>query len=223
MKEPDEVGSSQLVRKYKMNVSPATIRNDMVKLMDMGFLDKSHISSGRHPTDLAFRMYVNEKVPSKLADSLILVKIKQGIFSVRFSPEQMVKEILDLMVKYTRSASFLVLDDMTRYYGVSSLMNYKELKEINSLQRILDLLENENLLKSVFSKYHGSEVTVLIGSELGLKDLSDCTLAFTKINFWDDRVGHIGIIGSRRMNYKVVIPVLNSIRQSIDESLKGWQ
>ncbi len=223
MSSPQEVGSAQLVKKYNMKVSSATVRNDMVKLMDMGYLDKSHVSSGRHPTDLAFRMYINERVPSQLVDSLTLVNIRQGIFGVRFYPEQMIKRILELLVQYTKSASFIVLDDMTRYYGVSSLMNYEELKDIDSLRRILDLLEDTNILKKVFSKYDGDEVTALIGDELGIEDLSDYALAFTKMNFWDDRIGHLGIIGSRRMDYRTVIPVLDSVRNSVHESLKGWQ
>lgn len=223
MKEPQEVGSAQLAKKYNMKVSSATIRNDMVKLMDMGYLDKSHVSSGRFPTDMAFRMFVNECVNSSVKDSLILVKIRQGIFAVRFYPEQMIKKMLDLLVKFTESASFVVLDDMTRYYGISSLMNYEELKDIDSLQRVLDLMEDSDMLKSVFSKYDGEEVTVLIGEELGIEDLLDFTLAFTKINYWDNRVGHIGVVGSRRMDYRVVIPVLNVVRDSVNESLKGWR
>lgn len=223
MKDPQEVGSAQLVKKYNMKVSSATIRNDMVKLMDMGYLDQSHASSGRHPTDLAFRMFVNETVKGSVKDSLMLVKIRQGIFGVRFYPEQMIKQILELLVQFTNSASFLVLDDMARYYGVSSLMNYEELKDIDSLQRVLDLLEDSDMLKSVFSKYDGDEVTVLIGQELGIPDLEDFTLAFTKMNYWDDRTGHIGVVGSRRMDYRVVVPVLKVVRESVNEALKGWR
>ena len=222
MNKPEEVGSTQLVKNYNMNVSSATVRNEMVKLMEMGYLDKSHVSSGRYPTDLAFRMYVNERVDGKMNESVKLVKIRQGIFRVRFYPEQLLKEILKLLVENTDSASFVVLDDMSRYYGVSSLMKYDELKDIDSLRRILDLLEDEHMLKGVFNKYDGDEVTVLIGNELGVKDLEECTLAFTKIDFWDNRTGHIGVVGSRRMDYKNVIPVLNAVRDSVSMSLKGW-
>lgn len=223
MDSPQEVGSAQLVKRHNIGVSSATVRNDMVKLMELGYLDKSHVSSGRFPTDLAFRMYVNERVNDSLSDSMSLIKIRQGIHRVRFYPEQLLKEILKLLVEHTSCASFVVLDDMTRYYGVSSLMNYDELKDVKSLQRILDLLEDENLLKTVFSKYDHDEVTVLIGGELGIRDLEDYTVAFTKFDFWDDRSGHIGIVGSRRMKYSNVVPVLNTVRKSVHDALKGWQ
>lgn len=217
-----EVGSNQLVDKYNFRLSSATIRNEMVKLMNMGYLGKSHVSSGRLPTDMAFRYYLNERVDNALPDSVKLVNIKQGIFSVRFYPEKMIHSILQILVEQSRAASFVLLDDMTRHYGVSSLGNYEELQNVTLLQRVLDLLEDENLLKNVFSRYDGDEVTVLIGSELGIKDLENCTLAFTKFNFWDNRAGHMGIVGSKRMDYKTVIPALRAVRTSVEDSLKGW-
>lgn len=218
-----EVGSVQLVNKYGFKLSSATVRNEMVKLMDMGYLDKSHISSGRIPTDLAIRLYVRERVGNTLTNSQKLVQIKQGIFRVRFYPEKLTQAILQILVEQTNSASFVLMDDLSRHYGVSSLFNYEELQELRLLQRILDLLEDENLLKNVFSKYDGDEVTVLIGSELGIKDLESCTLAFTKFNFWDNRVGHMGIVGSKRMNYRDVLPSISAVRDSVEDSLKGWR
>lgn len=222
MEEAKEVGSTHLVNNYDFDVSSATIRNDMVKLMEMGYLGKSHASSGRLPTDMALRFYIDEKVSNEMRDPRSLVQIKQGIFRVRFYPEKLIKEALQLLVEHTNSASFVLLDDMTRHYGVSSLMDYEELKDIKLMQRVLDVLEDENLLKQVFSKFDGDEVTILVGSELGIKDLEECTVCFTKFDFWKERSGHLGVIGSRRMDYKRVVPTVVAIRNSIKESLKGW-
>ena len=47
MQSPDEVGSLSLLEKYNLGVSSATVRNEMAHLMDLGLLEKSHISSGR--------------------------------------------------------------------------------------------------------------------------------------------------------------------------------
>ncbi|WKZ31494.1 MAG: hypothetical protein QY318_01895 [Candidatus Dojkabacteria bacterium] len=222
MQEPEEVGSAQIINKYGFNVSSATVRNEMVKLMELGYLDKPHASAGRLPTDMAFRLYINERVDKSLQDSIRMVQIRQGIFSVRFYPEKLIKTILELLVQNSGCASFILMDDMSRHYGVSSLMNYEELKNVDFLQRILDLLEDENLLRSVFTRAGSDDVTVLIGGELGIKDLNECAVAFTTMKFWDNRVGHMGVIGSRRMDYRNVIPMLSEVRTSVEESLKGW-
>jgi heat-inducible transcriptional repressor len=53
------VGSRIVSKKYKMGLSPATIRNVMSDLEEMGFLLQPHASAGRVPTDHAFRFYVD--------------------------------------------------------------------------------------------------------------------------------------------------------------------
>ncbi len=53
------VGSRIVSKKYKMDLSPATIRNVMSDLEEMGFLTQPHTSAGRVPTDKAYRFYVD--------------------------------------------------------------------------------------------------------------------------------------------------------------------
>ncbi|MCL6451829.1 MAG: heat-inducible transcriptional repressor HrcA, partial [Acetobacteraceae bacterium] len=53
------VGSRTLARKYRLGVSPATIRNEMADLEEMGYLDQPHASAGRVPSDLGYRFYVD--------------------------------------------------------------------------------------------------------------------------------------------------------------------
>jgi heat-inducible transcriptional repressor len=55
---PDPVGSRYVTKKYGFGLSPATIRNIMADLEDMGFLMQPHTSAGRVPTDLGYRFYV---------------------------------------------------------------------------------------------------------------------------------------------------------------------
>jgi len=56
---PDPVGSRFVTKKYAFNLSPATIRNIMADLEEMGFLHQPHTSAGRVPTDKGYRFYVD--------------------------------------------------------------------------------------------------------------------------------------------------------------------
>ena len=56
----EAVGSRTISKKYELGVSPATIRNEMSDLEEMGFLVQPHTSSGRIPTDKAYRYYVDD-------------------------------------------------------------------------------------------------------------------------------------------------------------------
>jgi heat-inducible transcriptional repressor len=52
------VASQQIVRRHDLRVSPATIRNDMAELEEMGYISRPHASAGGIPADLAYRFYV---------------------------------------------------------------------------------------------------------------------------------------------------------------------
>jgi heat-inducible transcriptional repressor len=56
----EPVGSQTIAKKYVLNCSAATIRNEMAKLIELGFLDMLHTSSGRVPTHLAYKFFLDE-------------------------------------------------------------------------------------------------------------------------------------------------------------------
>ena len=55
----EPVGSKALVERHHLDVSPATIRNDMAALEDEGYLTQPHTSAGRIPTDKGYRLFVD--------------------------------------------------------------------------------------------------------------------------------------------------------------------
>lgn len=55
----EPVGSRAIVRKHGLNISAATVRNEMADLEDMGYLEQPHTSAGRIPSEMGFRYYVD--------------------------------------------------------------------------------------------------------------------------------------------------------------------
>ncbi len=55
----EPIGSRAIVKKRNLGVSPATVRNEMADLEEMGFLEQPHTSSGRIPSESGFRYYVD--------------------------------------------------------------------------------------------------------------------------------------------------------------------
>ena len=63
------VGSRTISKRSDMGLSPATIRNEMSDLTELGFLEQPHTSAGRVPSEKAYRLYVNHLMDSaKLTD-----------------------------------------------------------------------------------------------------------------------------------------------------------
>jgi heat-inducible transcriptional repressor len=60
----EPVASMQLVRGYRLDVSPATVRNELAALEEAGLLTHPHTSAGRVPTDLGYRYFIETLMPS---------------------------------------------------------------------------------------------------------------------------------------------------------------
>ena len=78
----EPVGSRTLSKREDIDVSPATIRNEMSDLEEMGYLTHPHTSAGRVPSDKAYRLYVDELMRhSELSEEekeVIRKKLDQG-------------------------------------------------------------------------------------------------------------------------------------------------
>lgn len=60
------VGSLALSKRDDLNFSSATLRNDMASLEELGYLEKTHTSSGRIPSEKGYRLYVEDLVDEEL-------------------------------------------------------------------------------------------------------------------------------------------------------------
>ncbi|HEY5563448.1 MAG TPA: heat-inducible transcriptional repressor HrcA [Clostridiaceae bacterium] len=99
----DPVGSRTIANRYNLGISSATIRNEMADLEDMGYLEQTHSSSGRKPSDKGYRLYVDKIM---LPQSLSIedeIKIKNELLNVALNEvEKMVKQATVLLSSLTK-------------------------------------------------------------------------------------------------------------------------
>jgi transcriptional regulator of heat shock response len=222
MESADEVGSVALLQKYNLGVSSATVRNEMVRLMEEGLLEKSHISSGRFPTDQAIRMYVKQKLEDENPNPLVTIEIRQGIYRERFSKDSVTNSVLHILSEETNSIAFVVLDGILRYWGLSNIFKFEELNSQEIIRSLVDILEDPVFLVNLCKKYGSSRVSLLIGEESGVKTLEECSIAFIETPFWETKNAYVGILGSKRMDYLKVVPALREVRNALQTSMQGW-
>ncbi|EQB35914.1 MULTISPECIES: heat-inducible transcriptional repressor HrcA [Virgibacillus] len=97
------VGSRAISKKDDIPYSAATIRNEMADLEDMGFLEKTHSSSGRVPSEKGYRYYVDHLIsPSILHEDGDVIKhiVNDGFFEFE-QIVQMSAEVLSQLTNYT--------------------------------------------------------------------------------------------------------------------------
>lgn len=104
----EPIGSRTIARKYNFGLSPATIRNEMSDLEEMGYLQQPHTSAGRIPSDKGYRLYVDELMNASTLDQQDLMSIREMLLDNYFTAiEQVVRhttELLSVLTHYTTIA-----------------------------------------------------------------------------------------------------------------------
>lgn len=119
----EPVGSRTLSKKYNMGISPATIRNEMSDLEEMGYLTHPHTSAGRIPSSKAYRLYVNE-----LMQNYELPEQEKRVIS-----EKLTRNITELDRTIEHAAALLSeLTNLTSF-AISPKQDENKLKYINLL------------------------------------------------------------------------------------------
>src|SRR5512143_3758005 len=82
------VGSKRLVEHYHINLSTATIRNEMAALTEMGYLRQPHTSAGRVPTEEGYRYFVSQMMNQAVLPASIQATISHQFYQARPGVEQ---------------------------------------------------------------------------------------------------------------------------------------
>jgi heat-inducible transcriptional repressor len=109
----EPVGSKSLVDRHNLDVSPATIRNDMAVLEDQGFIVQPHTSAGRIPTEKGYRLFVDklsEIKPLSLAERRAIETFLGGAYDL----DDVVTRTVRLLAQLTRQVAVVQYPSLTR-------------------------------------------------------------------------------------------------------------
>jgi heat-inducible transcriptional repressor len=103
----EPVGSSQLTRRGDFEVSPATMRNVLAELEELGYLEKPHTSAGRVPTDQGYRFFVDTLLQCREPSAREKERIEHGL--VAGSVEERLQEAGRMLHSLSKHAGVVVL------------------------------------------------------------------------------------------------------------------
>jgi len=191
----EPVGSSSLIE--SLNCSSATIRNEMKELEDMGFLEKTHTSSGRVPSAQGYRYYVDHLRDS--VDDLDLRYQLQSLFDVnqQLNVEEAIKHGCEIISQMTNLTSVVLGPDA----------QYESIKKI----QLIPVSEKVAVAIFVTDSGHVENKTFEIPTGVAFKDLETCVnvvgerIVGTPINKVVDKVEALKpILADKIQNYEVV-------------------
>ena len=101
----EPVGSKYVAQSMENAVSSATIRNDMAVLEIAGYLEQPHTSSGRVPTHMGYRLYINEMMKTQPLSAAERAEI-EALFNVRNAdPDQLLEDAAVALAEVTKLAT----------------------------------------------------------------------------------------------------------------------
>ncbi len=121
IKTANPVGSSLLCD--KLNCSSATIRNEMASLEDMGYLEKTHTSSGRVPSEMGYRYYVDNLMEPKKMTGEEVLKLQTIFDNKGLVLSDVITRSMEIISEITNCTSLVL--------GASSAEN--KLKEVEAI------------------------------------------------------------------------------------------
>jgi heat-inducible transcriptional repressor len=194
------VGSRTLAKKDEISISSATIRNDMADLEDLGFIEKTHSSSGRVPSEKGYRYYVDHLLSPQRLTKTEVSQIK-SIYAER---------IFELEKVVQKSAQ--ILSELTNYTSIvlGPKVNENRLKRI----QIVPINHETAVAIIVTNTGHVENRTITFPGALDPSDIEKM------VNILNDRLVGVPIVDLQDKIFREVVSVLKNHIQNYDTLLK---
>lgn len=131
----EPVGSRTISKYADLNVSSATIRNEMSDLTDMGYILQPHTSAGRIPSDKGYRLYVDELMNEKEEE---IAQIKELMIQKTDKMEKVLKKVVQVLASNTNYATMITVP---QYSG--NKLKFIQLSRVSELQLLAVVVAEE--------------------------------------------------------------------------------
>lgn len=139
----EPVGSKALLQRLDIDVSSATIRNEMAELTNEGFITQPHTSAGRVPTQYGYRYYVDNLMEVKALSDNDRRQIESGVDYRSGDPEQLLSKAGEALVDFTNFAAI-----STTPSDENSYIRNIEMVQLSPKTAMIVLLTSTGILKS---------------------------------------------------------------------------
>lgn len=146
----EPVGSIKIANDYKLGFSPATIRNEMANLEELGYLEQPHVSAGRIPSSQGYRFYVDSIMQEKKLTPSEKQVIDQILKEDVTKFETLIKEASNIIARLTNYASIAIGPAMD-----SCQVEEIKLVKIGQDRLMIVILADNGIIKESIIKYTG--------------------------------------------------------------------
>ncbi|MBI2983805.1 MAG: hypothetical protein HYY42_06480 [Chloroflexi bacterium] len=217
------IASAALVARYRMDVSTATVRNELAGLEELGLLMHPHTSAGRIPTDLGYRYFIESLMPQPDLRPDEQVTLSHQFRQVPADAVQWLRLAASALARVTAEAALATYDraldphevTWTReihYEGIEQILVQPEFEVRERVRAVVSLLHDRVRLAQVLpDTLDEGQVAVTIGSEHAIEPLRPFSLVIGRYGRDDGPIGFIGVVGPTRMDYQRTIGAVRCV------------
>lgn len=195
------VGSQELMERYGLNISAATIRNEMAVLEKTGFISQPHKSAGRVPTDAGYRFFVNELMQRFELSEKERRMLKGELLKLQAAHEQLGRSLSRLVSQISGQAAFTLLPQDTSSAGLAQIITEPDLSDASTIKGVAELFDQIDQHGGKLLKEAEKSTATFIGKEVPFPIPKNLSLVVSKIKLKNGKKGLIGIVGPKRMAY----------------------
>lgn len=209
------ISSKLLEKRHKFGLSPATLRIEMQKLTDRGFISQPHTSAGRVPTDKGYRFFVNNLLQKK-GEERKDIKDIEDIFDIKDN-FRFADQITKFLAESSSNFGFLHFSDEHLSWKEGWQEMFDE-PEFESKEFVFDFSEFlENFEERVDDLAENSGIKIYIGKESNFPKAKDFSIITAKCLLPpDNRETILSILGPKRMDYDKNIGLLGSLMNLLE-------
>lgn len=215
----EPVGSETVEKETNLGVSPATIRNEMVRLTSLGYLRQPHTSAGRTPTSMGMKFYVDQLMEEKALSLKDEVAIKEELKDDTQRFDKLLRHTARMLAEQTKSLAIATDEDDEIYSaGMANILDMPEFYDIDITKTVLSMLDKVELFSQIIGQMREEDqIKILFGEELGMPFLEPCGFIVTKYQMSNHK-GILVVIGPSRLNFPVIIPTMRYFSQLLSEA-----
>ena len=210
------ISSEFLEEKHHFGICPATIRIEMQKLTDGGYLIQPHTSAGRVPTDKGYRFFVNNLFEKGIGKEKDFLKLEDLIEREIGDRVRFLQSLTKNLASFSSNLAlgYLFDEDLFWKEGWEDVLGEPEFKETKVITDFADVIRHFE--KEIEDIKINSGIKVYIGKENPFSKVKDFSIIISRCHFPNDGKGVLAIAGPKRMAYDKNINSLNYLTKLLE-------
>ena len=201
----EPVGSRTISKYTDLNLSSATIRNEMADLEEMGLIIQPHTSAGRIPSDKGYRLYVDDMLMEKEKE---IDELKEMLLEKEEKTEHLLKQVAKVLAVNTNYATMITAPNSHR-----NKLKFLQLSRVDKNQILVVVVAEGNIIKNSI---------VPVGQYLDDETLLKLNILLnTNLNGLSMEEINLGVIAAMKQKAGIHSDLISEVLDAVAEAIKA--